>query len=914
MASDKRFVFSVPVGFVACLLGAIGILALMGSFAPNDDAAPEISATDLGRPLMEVVLSAALFTFVIKSAVSGIIPKQVIVCAIVVPPLFLWLTVSLFRLGKKLGGFGPDAEGRDPPWYRRHGFWLIALMALIYLPLLGSWSLIDPWETHYGEVAREMLARDDWISLWWAQDGWFWSKPILDFWIQGLAFSLFGVRYWPDQMIAGVAEGRWPQPEWAARLPIFVMTVLGMYVLYRGVAKVFGRRAAFLGSVILATTPYWFLIGRQTMTDMPYVAGVIATIGFFLLAISSPDELPLRSVVLRLGKIRARISALHLVFVAVLLVALPQILYLGSRNLSLHLDVKAEQGREEPVALTLGSVLSGQVKVRGFRPHKDEISEGSGGGNCGLPGNSQCKKASLVNPKVQPALMALGYAALAGWLIWSNRRETRQSRVFYLAAWLGLAIAGMAKGAPGLVLPLFVLGAYVALTNKWDELVRADLGAMLLIFCISCLPWFLQMYLRHGDAFVNRLLLHDMYQRAFQHVHDTNQGEDVSFRYYIWQLGYGLFPWNGLLAAAFVWWFRRERDTSDPVHQGALVLFIWALGAFGMFTITLTKFHHYILPMVPAIAMLGGLLLSEALDTRDEKSFDWRSAALYIVGVLLGIALLWLGIARCFPGSISGFVSGELLPRRPWLGAGLMTLGLLLLIGAVMAFGRRSFSSSPEQRALSEASLGAVGIVGAVAVALAGRDFVVAKNGDVAGSARLIHLFTYQYQRPWPESLDFSAPFIGFTLLMVAVCLFWMVRRLRSHAVVAASALAVVFAGWGANVYMVRCAPHWGQRETIMAYYRARSGPDEPLVAFQMNWKGENFYTGNRVPAFVSTGKKFKTWLDEQKKKGVKVMFFTTEHTRISTLKRELSNPKSFEVLTNEELNNKFFLARVELD
>ena len=25
-----------------------------------------------------------------------------------------------------------------------------------------------------------------------------------------------------------------------------------------------------------------------------------------------------------------------------------------------------------------------------------------------------------------------------------------------------------------------------------------------------------------------------------------------------------------------------------------------------------------------------------------------------------------------------------------------------------------------------------------------------------------------------------------------------------------------------------------------------------------MNWKGENFYTGNRLPAFVSTGAKFK--------------------------------------------------------
>jgi len=38
---------------------------------------------------------------------------------------------------------------------------------LLYLPFAGTYGLWDPWETHYGEVARQMVTRGDFISLWW---------------------------------------------------------------------------------------------------------------------------------------------------------------------------------------------------------------------------------------------------------------------------------------------------------------------------------------------------------------------------------------------------------------------------------------------------------------------------------------------------------------------------------------------------------------------------------------------------------------------------------------------------------------------------------------------------------------------------------------------------------------------------
>ncbi len=180
------------------------------------------------------------------------------------------------------------------------------------------------------------------------------------------------------------------------------------------------------------------------------------------------------------------------------------------------------------------------------------------------------------------------------------------------------------------------------------------------------------------------------------------------------------------------------------------------------------------------------------------------------------------------------------------------------------------------------------------------------------GPSACSQLVTYRYDRPWPESLDFAAILTGFGAVAVVLCALLAVRRLREHALVGLFAFAMVWTAWGADVYMVKVAPHWGQREILAAYYADRSGPDEPVVAYQMNWKGENFYAGNQIPAFVSSGATFTTYLKQQRDKGVHVMYFVTEHGRIGGLKGEVQG-KSYREVTDKNVNNKFVLVRAEI-
>ena len=898
MASDVHTVASVPFGFLGCLVSAFGVLDLLGTF-DDESAQPRGRATLTSAlpKLIGFVASAVTLIAALRLAVAGVLPAPRASAAVLVTASALWSVVALFRLAQSLGVWLTDEQGEQRGLLRRHGFWLIAMNLAISLPLLGSYSLFDPWETHYGEVAREMLARDDWISLWWAQDGWFWSKPVLDFWLQALCFSLLGVKYLPDAMIAAAKDGHFPGPEWAARLPILALTLIATYALYKAVARVFGRRAGFLSGLVLSTTPYWYFLSHQSMTDMPYVAPATAAVALIALGMSTDPEKRASVYELVVGKRTLRLSAFHLLFGVVLLSALPQVLYLLSRNVTLQIAAAPQ----------------------GFRWHLDEFFSGSGGGNCGLPGNDTCRWAEPFNAVFQPAVLGVLWGGVAAALLWINRGERREQRLWFLSAWYMTALAAMAKGAPGLVLPLVVGLCGLGAARRWRDFARFELlGLVLLIGCLV-LPWYVQMYMRHGPQFTDRLLFHDMYKRAFVHVHDTNTGDDTSFRYYVWQLGYGLFPWTGLAAGGLLWWLKFRDEAEDRVSEFTALMALWFVIAFSMFTISLTKFHHYVLPAVPPIAALTGVLLDRALGSQALPGSPRRLAA-YLASLGAGVTFTVYGVLRLSPGSLLGRVldKGTLAPSSPVLSGLALTLGIALSVLAVTRLWRMPDpQGEPPAEAggdarYHEAALGVLGLCAAVVVLLVGRDLVSGSGSD-PGQARLLHLFTYNYKRPWPESLDFDAVLLAFAAVFTVICALFSIPSLRRHAAVMACTAAVLFSAWAVNVYLVKAAPHWGQRETVLAYYERRRGPEEPLVAYQMNWKGENFYTGNRVPAFVSSGAKFKTWIAEQRDKGVKVVFFTTEHGRISTLKSELGTVKKFEALTDKALNNKFFLARVEL-
>jgi hypothetical protein len=333
----------------------------------------------------------------------------------------------------------------------------------------------------------------------------------------------------------------------------------------------------------------------------------------------------------------------------------------------------------------------------------------------------------------------------------------------------------------------------------------------------------------------------------------------------------------------------------------------WLTLGFALFTLSLTKFHHYALPCAPPLAVGVGVLLDRSLAAGALPR--GVRGALYLLG-MAGVATLLLGSALSLrDGDLLGRVlsAGALTPALPARAAMLLAMAL----GTWWLVARRLGPTSAPGSTLSGSA--ALGIPAALLTLLVGRDLWTTYAGDVPASARLLHLISYNYKRGWPETLDFEAVGFAFGIVAAALSAALAWRRLRTQAGVLLCTVGMLYGAFTLWIYLPALAPHFGQRELFLTYYGARHGPEEPIVAYQMNWKGENFYSGNRLPAFVASGAKFKNWLKAQRKRGTNVVFFMTEHGRISTLKSELGDGTNVTQLTNRQLNDKFALLRVEL-
>ncbi|WP_194286350.1 glycosyltransferase family 39 protein [Rhodocyclus gracilis] len=193
--------------------------------------------------------------------------------------------------------------------------------------------------------------------------------------------------------------------------------------------------------------------------------------------------------------------------------------------------------------------------------------------------------------------------ALSGMLL-ANRDEATASerRRWMLIVWVALAGAMLSKGLIALVLCGGTLVVYSLLARDFSPWRRLELLRGIPLFLLLVTPWFVAVSLANPEFF-HFFFIHEHFERFLTKAHGRYQPA----WYFFAVLLLGALPWTLMLLQGWLGaWFRERRGGFQP--QRFLVVWAWVILLF--FSASSSKLPSYILPMVPALAMLTGVWLA----------------------------------------------------------------------------------------------------------------------------------------------------------------------------------------------------------------------------------------------------------------------------------------------------------------
>ncbi|MBM4780785.1 MAG: dolichyl-phosphate-mannose--protein mannosyltransferase [Archangiaceae bacterium] len=758
-------------------------------------------------------------------------------------------TLTEALLGKELLNLPLLAKFKAWPVEYRTTLVAALMASLVLLPYLGAVGLWDPWETHYGEVAREMVQRNDYVHPYW-ENAWFFSKPAFTMWMMalglqaanggpivgvlvggallalGLALFLGKVNgksqlkeFWgsvfalPGSFVlllgvwglvatspwkfAGVAGGDGAMPlftEWGFRLPFAGFSIVAVSLLTYAMTRTVSARAALATAVVLVTMPLYFLISRQAVTDTPFVSALIAGMACTMVGLLDRES-----------KYRSEFWYAAYAFFAIATLA-KGLLGFGLPMVTMGLLA----------AIWLGWAPSDTPEHFSLKAHVDWA----------------------VKYAARPVGMAAGVGLVVGFIAMSigdSQRTVfmavpiRENNTAMLSApqWLGIMWGSLAFWAAATVL----LGLELKKITERPPALFAlmwemRLGTGLLLFLAIALPWYYRMFTfgsvdDEGKLFWFRFIIHDHFARLGSGVHTTTPGGD--FTYFILQGGYASFPWVLLIPGAFATVGRLKLRYATAADLTGLVGVLWFAVAWGLIGASATKFHHYVIPMLPPIAILIGMFIDRVWEEGIEQH-----AMVILLGVPFAI-LVGKDLATTPKNFTDLFVYNY---DRPY---------------PQMIMDAPAFGSTPLKTTMG---------------------YAFAFAGLIAG------LFAY-----WRSKVSM------FTTGL---------------------ATALVFALWFNWGHWVDLSHHWTQRDQFWRYYTNRR-PGEPIAAFLMNWRGETFYSRNQVKQIKDNANVGMCNYAAQPGRE----WALVEHARLGILKGAVGPDKNV-TLIDKDLNNKFVLVTIE--
>ncbi|MBF0186632.1 MAG: glycosyltransferase family 39 protein [Magnetococcales bacterium] len=256
------------------------------------------------------------------------------------------------------------------------------------------------------------------------------------------------------------------------------------------------------------------------------------------------------------------------------------------------------------------------------------------------------------------SLLTTSLAALALYTVGGD--EDRGRRRWLVLFYIFMGLAALTKGPLALAIPVGVLTLFhlstlhsTLLQREIAPLPRSILGTptldgvrrvvlliieiirhyrpllgLLILFSILA-PWITTMLLKHGHEYYEYAINYENLLR-FKQVFRDHHGTSL---YYLRTLFYGMLPWSGLLPLFLL---LIVRDPSPFPLKQRLFFLAWFGAIFLIMTSAGTKLQHYLLPIMPAAAILLALFW---------RHYLWeKTSPRTLLVMLTGMLFLWWGV------------------------------------------------------------------------------------------------------------------------------------------------------------------------------------------------------------------------------------------------------------------------------
>jgi 4-amino-4-deoxy-L-arabinose transferase-like glycosyltransferase len=227
------------------------------------------------------------------------------------------------------------------------------------------------------------------------------------------------------------------------------------------------------------------------------------------------------------------------------------------------------------------------------------------------------------------------------------KEEDKRNNLYIYGFYVSMALATLAKGPVGFILPLLVSLIYLLVRKDWNGFKAMRLLPGMVLFLALVCSWYLPAVLKGGQNYLEETLLTHSIIRFVE-------GKKIvkPFYYYFYDFPTEFLPWIFFLPTGLAYGFSKGMVNKKKEF---LFLLFWFIVIFFFFFFSKGKRGIYLLPLYPAASIMVGKLWDDFISSSMEHfRNEWISVPFYLfmgLALLAGTGLPW-AVSMKFPSHL----------------------------------------------------------------------------------------------------------------------------------------------------------------------------------------------------------------------------------------------------------------------